>query len=97
MVAGRSLRVLTRAPFDLVSATIDADVDIYTDLEFAADVNVANFGAVRIYRGARIVAAASHFIMRATSVQGGLLRVEGQAVPGLNISDFVKAEGTARV
>jgi hypothetical protein len=97
LIAERTLNVLTGAPFDLVTATIDADIDVHTDLKFASDVSVVNVGEVRIYQGARIAAAASHFIMRATSVHGGLSPLDGQALPGRSITDFAKAEGTARI
>jgi hypothetical protein len=90
-LAGRALSVLTNAPVKVVQVDIDADLDVYTDLVFASDVTLATFGEVRIYQGARIVTSASHFILRAASAQGGLLRVAGPATPGVSIGVFAGA------
>jgi hypothetical protein len=96
-LAGRALSVLTNAPVQVVQVVIDADLDVYTDLEFASDVTLATFGDVRIYQGARIVTSASHFILRAASAQGGLLRVAGQAALGVSIGVFAAARKNGEV
>jgi hypothetical protein len=87
VIAGRSLKLLIQAPVDVVKLDLRYDLDVYTDLAFDRDVALAGFGDVRIYRGARIISNASHFIMRASSIQGNLLAVEAMPI-GISLIDL---------
>lgn len=71
-LAGRSLYFAELARRPIGTVTMEADIEVHTDLVFDADVSLCRLGEVRIYRGARIEARASWFVMNATSIRGGL-------------------------
>lgn len=87
VIAGRALNLLSWTPIDVVKFDLRYDLDVYTDLAFDRDVTMAGFAAVRIYRGARIISNAPYFIMRASSIQGGLLALE-PTPSGVNLIDL---------
>lgn len=87
-IAGRSLKVVIEAPVDVITFDLPYDLDVYTDLEFDTDVMMAGFADVRIYRDARILSKASHFILRASSIRGGLIRVDGTPIIGTSLIDL---------
>jgi hypothetical protein len=87
VIAGRSLKLLDWAPIDVVKLDLHYDLDVYTDLVFDKDVTLTGFGDVCIYRGARIISKASHFIMHASSIRGGLVAVEPKSTD-INLIDI---------
>jgi len=86
-ISGRTLNVLTHAPFDVVQLQLPEDLEIYTDLVFASDVTTAQFANVSVYRGARFVGKASHFILRATSITGNLMPPVNPE--GISLNEYV--------
>lgn len=89
-IAGRSLQIMTKAPFDVVRFELDADLDVHTELVFDRDVTLATLGDLRIYRGAALVSTSSSFILRAASAQGDLLPVTASTLAGVSFNDWVQ-------
>lgn len=89
IIAGRTLNILTRAPFDIIRFDLAADLDLYTDLVLENDVTVAVFGDIRIYRGATLIPTASGFILRAASARGDVVAVEAHP-SGVSLSDHLQ-------
>ena len=86
-IAGRAIKLSVK-PAVIIKMELAYDLDVYTDLEFSGDVTMGEFGDVRIFMGARIVARASHFILRTASLEGNLLDME--ALPSdVSLRDLV--------
>lgn len=86
VLAGRSLKLLSQAPLEVVTLALRDNLDLYTDLVFDSDVTLARLGEVRIYRGARIISNAPAFILHASLLRGNLLAVEAKPA-GISLID----------
>lgn len=80
LVATRALELLDLRSVDVVHINLASDLDLYTDLELAADITLAEFADVRIFRGARLIARASHFVLRARSLVANVLEPHQQTL-----------------
>lgn len=87
-IAGRSVQILTRAPFDIVIFELAQDLDLHTDLVLDASIAVARFGEIRIYRGAALIPSAPSFVLHATKATGNVLAVTSSKAHDINIHDY---------